>query len=82
VFFLGSLQARFDQINLSFWRFDPGLRFLLKRMEHIYAASQPHGLDGAICITAMVLDDFQNARTAESSKRLRVDVLSTLLGHV
>src|SRR6267378_1254686 len=58
MFLLGSLEPRLDQVSLSFWRFDPGLRLLLERMEHIDAASQPHGIDGTICISAMILDDF------------------------
>src|SRR6266851_2799466 len=54
VFFLGSLEARLDQVNLGFRRLNSGLRLLLESMEHVHAASQTQGVDSAICVTVMV----------------------------
>jgi hypothetical protein len=82
VHFLGSLEAPLDQVDLAPWRFDSVLRFLLKGVEHVNAASQSHGVDGAICVPGMVFNDLQNAGSAEPSEGLRIGMLSALLCHV
>src|SRR5260370_12368640 len=80
--FLGSLEARLDQVDLRFRCLNSGLRFLLEGVEHAHAASQPHGVDGAIGVTVMVLDNFQDSCAAKASERFRGAVLSALLGHI
>jgi hypothetical protein len=53
VFFVGPPEARLNQVDLAFRCFDAGPGFFLKSVEYIYAASQPHGVDSAKCVTAM-----------------------------
>src|SRR5712691_4290465 len=79
VFSLGSLEARLDQLDFRFRCLNSALRFLLKGVEHVHAASQPHGVDGAISVTVMLLDNFQDSSAAEASEWFRVEVLSALL---
>ena len=80
--FLGSLEARLDQINLRFRRLNSGLRLLLEGMQSIYAPGQSDRVDGSIRITGVTFHDLENSRTAEASQWLRIGVLSALLGHI
>jgi hypothetical protein len=82
VLFLGSLEARLDQINLRFRRLNSGLRLLLEGMQSIYAPGQSDRVDGSIRITGVTFHDLENSRTAEASQWLRIGVLSALLGRI
>jgi len=75
VFLLGSLEARLDQVDLCFRCLNSRLRFLREGVEYVRAASQPHGVDGTICITLMVLDNFQDSSAAKASQRFRAGAL-------
>src|SRR6267142_1906074 len=76
VFFLGPLEARLDQVDLRFRRLYAGLRLLLESVQHIYATGQASRIDGALCVTVMVLDDLQNSSAAEAAERFHTCVFS------
>jgi hypothetical protein len=49
-------QSAFDQIDVRLGSLDPRLRFLLEGVQHMNAVSDPHGVNGAIGVAAMVID--------------------------
>lgn len=42
-------------------------------MQHVHDSRKPNGIDGAICIAVMVVDDLQHARADEPSQWLGVE---------
>src|SRR5712692_8531991 len=82
VFLFGSLQARFDQLNLRFRRLNSGLGLLLERMQSVYPLRQTNRVDCAICIAPVIFHDLQNSRAAKAAQRLGIGVLSATLRYV
>src|SRR5580698_4339614 len=76
---LGSLQTRFEKIDLKRRRLDPRLRLLLKRVQDVNATSEPNGIYRAKRVASMVGNDLQRSGTAEARKGFSVGMLVTLL---
>jgi hypothetical protein len=47
-------------------------------MQHVDGAGEPHRVDGAIRAPGEFIDDFEDARAAEASQRLRIGMLAPL----
>ncbi len=58
----------------------PGL--LLKYVPYINLCGEPDGINSAIGIAPVILDQFKNARSAKPFKRLRFRWFLTTLGRV
>jgi hypothetical protein len=80
--FFGSLEARSNQVQISFRGLDTRFRFLLEYVQDIHVASESNGIDSPICVAVEIIDNFKNSRTAETPKGFRGAVLSSLLCHV
>src|SRR5690348_1242841 len=64
-----------DELNIVLSRFDATLGLLLKGMEHVDAAGEPHCIHGSIRVALEVVHDLQHAGTAESFERFGVRML-------
>jgi hypothetical protein len=51
-------------------------------MQHIYAAGQTNGVDGAISVTTIIFDDFEYTRPAKTPERFSVSMLAAELRQV
>src|ERR1043166_4169313 len=59
--FLGSPEPRLHEVDVSLGRRDAFLRLLLKRVQHVNCSRQSDGVNGAIRVPVVVLDDLQDA---------------------
>jgi|SRR5580692_7290006 hypothetical protein len=80
--FLGTFKTRPEKFNLRLRCLNSRPRLLLKRVQDIYATSEPNGIYRPICVASMIGNDFQCAGAAEACKRFCVCMLATLLRFV
>lgn len=77
----GCFQSAIDQIDVRLRRFDATDRLFLKAVNHINQTLKPHGIDGAIGVARIVLNNFNYARTL-SPKRLGIGMFAACLGQI
>ncbi len=60
-------------------RFESTLALFLKGMKHINRFGEPHGIDGAVSVAAVILDNLKYASAFESFKGLGGRILLAIL---